>query len=45
PFEPHRLNLDEMEYTTMPAVMDKLKDRFIAADEDFDEVAAGKDEN
>ncbi len=29
PFEPHRLPLDEMEYTTMPLVMEKLKDRFI----------------
>ena len=28
PFEPHRLPLDEMEYTTMPEVMEKLKDRF-----------------
>lgn len=28
PFEPHRLHLDEMEYTTMPDVMKKLKDRF-----------------
>lgn len=28
PFEPHRLPLDEMEYTTMPQVMGKLKDRF-----------------
>ncbi len=28
PFEPHRLPLDEMEYTTMPQVMDKLKNRF-----------------
>ncbi|HHY43050.1 MAG TPA: fructose 1,6-bisphosphatase [Thermoanaerobacterales bacterium] len=28
PFEPHRLPLDEMEYTTMPKVMEKLKDRF-----------------
>lgn len=28
PFEPHRLPLDEMEYTTMPLVMDKLKSRF-----------------
>ena len=25
PFEPHRLPLEEMEYTTMPEVMDKLK--------------------
>ncbi len=28
PFEPHRLPLEEMEYTTMPQVMEKLKDRF-----------------
>jgi fructose 1,6-bisphosphate aldolase/phosphatase len=28
PFEPHRLPLEEMEYTTMPQVMDKLKNRF-----------------
>ncbi|HHW02397.1 MAG TPA: fructose 1,6-bisphosphatase [Thermoanaerobacterales bacterium] len=29
PFEPHRLPLDEMEYTSMPQVMEKLKDRFV----------------
>jgi fructose 1,6-bisphosphate aldolase/phosphatase len=29
PFEPHRLPLGEMEYTTMPQVAEKLKDRFI----------------
>jgi len=28
PFEPHRLPQDEMEYTTLPKVLDKLKDRF-----------------
>jgi fructose 1,6-bisphosphate aldolase/phosphatase len=28
PFEPHRLPLDEMEYTTMPDVMKKLTKRF-----------------
>ena len=28
PFEPHRLPLDEMEYTTMPQVMRKLEARF-----------------
>jgi fructose 1,6-bisphosphate aldolase/phosphatase len=28
PFEPHRLPLDEMEYTTMPQVMHKLEGRF-----------------
>ncbi len=29
PFEPHRLPLEEMEYTTMPKVVEKLKDRFV----------------
>jgi fructose 1,6-bisphosphate aldolase/phosphatase len=29
PFEPHRLSLDEMEYTTLPSVMKKLQDRFV----------------
>jgi fructose 1,6-bisphosphate aldolase/phosphatase len=28
PFEPHRKPLAEMEYTTMPEVMAKIKDRF-----------------
>ena len=28
PFEPHRLPLEEMEYTTMPQVMNKLEKRF-----------------
>ncbi|MDI6690016.1 MAG: fructose-1,6-bisphosphate aldolase/phosphatase [Actinomycetota bacterium] len=32
PFEPHRLPLEEMEYTTMPSVMEKLKDRFVAVE-------------
>ncbi len=27
PFEPHRLSIGEMEYTTLPKVMDKIKDR------------------
>jgi fructose 1,6-bisphosphate aldolase/phosphatase len=30
PFEPHRLPLDEMEYTTMPEVEKKLAPRFQA---------------
>jgi fructose 1,6-bisphosphate aldolase/phosphatase len=30
PFEPHRLHLEEMEYTTLPQVMEKLKERFIS---------------
>ncbi|ADC65683.1 protein of unknown function DUF100 [Ferroglobus placidus DSM 10642] len=28
PFEPHRLPREEMEYTTLPKVMEKLKERF-----------------
>jgi fructose 1,6-bisphosphate aldolase/phosphatase len=28
PFMPHRLGPDEMEYTTLPKVLAKLKDRF-----------------
>ena len=32
PFEPHRLPLEEMEYTTMPQVVEKLKGRFQALD-------------
>ena len=28
PFEPHRLPLSDMEYTTLPDVLNKLKDRF-----------------
>ncbi|UCF07714.1 MAG: fructose 1,6-bisphosphatase [Thermoplasmata archaeon] len=32
PFEPHRLPLADMEYTTLPNVMKKLKDRFEKAE-------------
>ena len=28
PFEPHRLPMDEMEYTTLPQVMAELQDRW-----------------
>jgi fructose 1,6-bisphosphate aldolase/phosphatase len=28
PFEPHRLPPEEMEYTTLPGILEKLKDRF-----------------
>jgi len=31
PFEPHRLPLDEMEYTTMPQIMKKLEGRWSTA--------------
>jgi fructose 1,6-bisphosphate aldolase/phosphatase len=34
PFEPHRLPLDEMEYTTMPEVMKKLEGRFTHFEEE-----------
>lgn len=34
PFEPHRLPADEMEYTSLPGVMEKLKGRL----EDMDEL-------
>ena len=32
PFMPHRLGPDEMEYTTLPSVLEKLKDRFKKAE-------------
>ncbi len=34
PFEPHRLPLDEMEYTTMPAVVEQLEGRWEPIAED-----------
>ncbi len=33
PFEPHRLPLDEMEYTTLPDVMKRLSKRFAPLEE------------
>jgi fructose 1,6-bisphosphate aldolase/phosphatase len=32
PFEPHRLPIEEMEYTTLPNVLKKLKGRFEATE-------------
>ncbi len=32
PFEPHRLPEEDMEYTTLPKVMEKLKGRFVHVD-------------
>ncbi|MBY0249340.1 MAG: fructose-1,6-bisphosphatase [Nitrospiraceae bacterium] len=29
PFEPHRLPLEEMEYTTMPQIMRKLEGHWV----------------
>ena len=43
PFEPHRLTLDDMEYTTMPSVMNKLKGRFEPINDTSDEAAAAKE--
>lgn len=34
PFEPHRLPLEDMEYTTMPKVMEHLKDRWEPEEEE-----------
>jgi fructose 1,6-bisphosphate aldolase/phosphatase len=33
PFEPHRLPLEEMEYTTLPTVSEKLEERFETVEE------------
>ncbi|MEM1628358.1 MAG: fructose-1,6-bisphosphate aldolase/phosphatase [Desulfurococcaceae archaeon] len=33
PFMPHRLGPEEMEYTTLPMVLEKIKDRFIKSEE------------
>ncbi|MEM1715534.1 MAG: fructose 1,6-bisphosphatase, partial [Thermofilaceae archaeon] len=33
PFMPHRLGPEEMEYTTLPAVLEKLRNRFKPAEE------------
>ncbi len=33
PFMPHRLGPEEMEYTTLPQVLEKLKDRFVETGE------------
>ncbi|MDK2821304.1 MAG: fructose 1,6-bisphosphate aldolase/phosphatase [Clostridia bacterium] len=40
PFEPHRLPLEDMEYTSMPQVMKKLKNRFIKIDQDDEAMEA-----
>jgi fructose 1,6-bisphosphate aldolase/phosphatase len=32
PFEPHRLPLQDMEYTTLPKVLRRLEDRFERVD-------------
>ncbi|ACL11573.1 Fructose-1,6-bisphosphatase [Desulfurococcus amylolyticus 1221n] len=34
PFMPHRLGPEEMEYTTLPLVLEKLKDRFVKSEEE-----------
>jgi len=41
PFEPHRLPLDEMEYTTMPLIRDKLAGRWTPLEETREHAMAG----
>lgn len=43
PFEPHRLPLQELEYTTMPKVMEALKGRFFDFDSKAPEFKPGRD--
>lgn len=40
PFEPHRLPAEEMEYTAMPKIMERVRDRFVDADDDEADTAA-----
>ncbi len=40
PFEPHRLPLEEMEYTTMPAVAAKLESRWVSIADEPEKVMA-----
>ena len=42
PFEPHRLPAEEMEYTAMPKILARVKDRFVDAEEPFE--ARGEDQ-
>jgi fructose 1,6-bisphosphate aldolase/phosphatase len=39
PFEPHRLPLDEMEYTTMPTVEERMHERWAPLGEEAPAVA------
>ena len=41
PFEPHRLPLDEMEYTTLPLIRDKLIGRWTPLEAAREHVMAG----
>ncbi|AKX95118.1 fructose-1,6-bisphosphatase [Moorella thermoacetica] len=43
PFEPHRLPLEDMEYTTMSEVMAKLKNRFVKVDHRDDREPAAEE--
>ncbi len=36
PFMPHRLGPEEMEYTTLPQVLEKLKNRFVKVEKEFE---------
>ena len=41
PFEPNRLHMEEMEYTTLPEVLERLKDRFVRLESGVDMKKAG----
>jgi fructose 1,6-bisphosphate aldolase/phosphatase len=43
PFEPHRLPLDEMEYTTMPSVAERLASRWRPVEHGLEPAGAGPD--
>lgn len=39
PFEPHRLPAEEMEYTAMPKILERVKDRFADPDKGIEQAA------
>ncbi|MFB6076589.1 MAG: fructose 1,6-bisphosphatase, partial [Candidatus Nanohaloarchaea archaeon] len=43
PFEPHRLPMEELEYTTLPDIMDQLSDKWEPVDKEEGE-ATGTDD-
>jgi len=43
PFEPHRLPMDELEYTTLPEIMDQLSDRREDVDADEGDASGTED--
>jgi fructose 1,6-bisphosphate aldolase/phosphatase len=43
PFEPHRLPMDELEYTTLPEIMEQLSDRWEPVEEEKGEATGTED--